>query len=48
MAEVKRRVTHYHAMKGQLSMDFELIGCCNTFACVKEHVRELKRHEDKD
>lgn len=35
--------THYHAMKGQLAVHFELIGGGHTFACVEEHVRELKR-----
>lgn len=30
--------THYHAMEGQLSVHFELIGRCDTFACVEEHV----------
>lgn len=39
--------THDHAVKRQLSVHFELIGRCNTFACVEEHVRELKREQEQ-
>lgn len=30
--------THKHAVEGKLAMNFKLVGGCDTFACVKEHV----------
>lgn len=35
---IKSESTYYHSMKWQLTMYFKLIGGCDSFTCVEEHV----------